>query len=368
MGGDGEDRALRLDGLLTAHAARDRRERVARLGAGRSERALERELAVAIARAGAGEESILAPIEDQSGLPLRAILPWIRRHRRWARVLRRRGADDAVDALLAEDGDPPPVREAVLRAAVQAVAGGSAALDAMVAAADRDELGRALAAVIDHELVTWIQADRARRERAEAALARIAPPDPGAELDREAREAAGRRRRGPQPYDLIIVPGFTPRDADPAPGVHPVAMRRLEVAEEDLRLGKAAFVLLSGANVHPPGTPFYEAIEMREALIGMGVAPDRIVLDCRARHSTTNLRNAGRFMLAHGMKTALITTTMGQDFYFSAPGLSTFHGRCMRELGYRVGTLRDVPGDMNHAVYEPAREVTRFHLGDPLDP
>ena len=102
---------------------------------------------------------------------------------------------------------------------------------------------------------------------------------------------------------------------------------------------------------------------------------DHLVVEARARHSTTNLRNAGRIMREHGIRLGLITTVGGgigasdvfdQSFYFSNPTLSTFYSRCVSELGYRVGELRDA-GPM-HTEFTPAPEVGRVGLRDALDP
>jgi hypothetical protein len=107
----------------------------------------------------------------------------------------------------------------------------------------------------------------------------------------------------------------------------------------------------------------------------MGVAEDVILVEARARHSTTNLRNAGRYMIARGLARALVCAPGGgiggsrvfdQAFYFSHPVISTFHGRCERELGYRVGERAEAgPG---RAAFTPAPEVARLDYKDPLDP
>jgi hypothetical protein len=39
-----------------------------------------------------------------------------------------------------------------------------------------------------------------------------------------------------------------------------------------------------------------------------------------ARHTTTNLRNAARFMSAYNVSTATIVTSIPQSFYLSYPG------------------------------------------------
>ena len=139
--------------------------------------------------------------------------------------------------------------------------------------------------------------------------------------------------------------------------------------------GTAPFFLLSGGNVHPRGTPYHEGTQMKQALLGMGVPADRILVDPRARSSMTNLRNAGRLLLAHGHRRALVVTlgaglfgsdVFGQDFYFANPDLSTFHLRCERELGYRLG---DLEKDGDHRIaFTISPEVTRIAFRDALDP
>ena len=174
------------------------------------------------------------------------------------------------------------------------------------------------------------------------------------------------------PYDLLIVPGFTPVNA-PGP-VHlrelGPARQRIELAAQDFLDGKAGYVLLSGGNVHPAGTPYNEALMMREYLLELGVSPRRILVDPHARHTTTNLRNAGRCMLALGLSRGLIVTgfesaIFSQAFYLGYPDLSTFLLRCQSELGYEVGALTGI--DDHHIAFtpDPACPTPSYH--DPLD-
>ena len=290
---------------------------------------------------------------------------------------------DAFDD--ADDLDPHGVSNAelvatitsLLRADVSGVRPGAvkSALDA--APKDRASLLHALAdALRDRSLATWIAADAARRARAIAIAQAVAPQDPGAQHNTIALASVRSFAQWERfEYRLIIVPGYTPLDQKhPAPGVHPVARRRLEMAVEDHRANKAPFILVSGANVHPRGTPYFEAIEMKNALCAMGIQPERILVEARARHTTTNLRNAGRIMRKLGVAKGLVLTKgggiggsdlFGQDFYLAHPGLSTFHGRCESELGYRVGELRGV-GD-GRIEFEPSPSVDQPSW-DPLDP
>ncbi|MFT3770991.1 MAG: YdcF family protein [Minicystis sp.] len=167
-------------------------------------------------------------------------------------------------------------------------------------------------------------------------------------------------------YDVLLVPGYTPLDqAEPVPGVHPIARDRLDRAVADLRSGIAPLILVSGGNVHPEGTPYNEAIEMKRYLVGRGVPPDRVLIEPCARHSHTNLRNAGRLMESLGLGWALIVTSRDQTMYFAHPRTSSFDGRCLSDLGYVVGALDHV--DDFHTSFLPSGNV--FTRGrDALDP
>jgi hypothetical protein len=138
---------------------------------------------------------------------------------------------------------------------------------------------------------------------------------------------------------VVIVPGDTPIHTK-----QPLQM----VREEQLRLlagvrackqYNCCVIAVSGGNVHPDDTPFNEAWEMRAFLLQRGVPQHMIVGDFYARHTTTNLRNVGRFMLAYNLSRAVITTNYLQELYLDFPGPSGFTSRCLRELGYAVGSL-----------------------------
>lgn len=243
---------------------------------------------------------------------------------------------------------------------------------------EKDRMRRAAATALeDAGLVEWIESSAERKQAALWLSTTITPPDvaKAENVKAEARVAAF-TQWDRYAYDVIIVPGYTPLDTREAlPGVHPVARARLDEAARAHREGQAPFILVSGGNVYPAGTPYYEGIEMKRALLASGIPEDAIIVEARARHSTSNLRNAGRFMMAHGLSRALITPPGGgvagsrvfdQTFYFSNPEISTFHGRCERELGYRVGTLTEA--GPSRVSFTPSREVQRFNYRDPLDP
>jgi DNA-directed RNA polymerase beta subunit len=116
-------------------------------------------------------------------------------------------------------------------------------------------------------------------------------------------ESDALRMRTRSPYDVIVVPGYTPDDAKkPMPEVHPVAASRLDEAIALYKEGKASLLLVTGGAVRPEGTPYAEALVMKRYLLEHGISEAAIVVEPCARHSTTNLRNAGRFMLKYHLR------------------------------------------------------------------
>jgi CBS domain-containing protein len=171
---------------------------------------------------------------------------------------------------------------------------------------------------------------------------------------------------GPSRFDVIVVPGFTPLDAaTPTPVVHPTAAARLDAAMAFFRGGAARTIVVSGANVHPDGTPYVEAVLMKRYLLDHGVKEDAIVVEPCARHSHTNLRDVGRFMIRYGLERALVVTSRDQAFYFANPRMSGFEERCLADFGYRVGQFTSLPDAT--VEFRPAGDVFR-RGSDPKDP
>jgi hypothetical protein len=279
--------------------------------------------------------------------------------------------DDTTDAELAE------IVDAMVRADLAGTRPG--AIERTIAASPDQRARLAYAyndAIEQRGLGDFIAGDERRRARAIEIVSLLAPPDPSiAENALAIAELQRSSDLGSYEYPLIIVPGYTPRDSDGQPVLHEVARRRLDLARDAFTSRKAPFVLLSGGAVHPRGTCHSEALLMKEALLQSGFPADRVLVDARARHTTTNLRNAGRFLLANGLERALVVTVgggiggsdfFGQDFYLKNPTMAFFHWRCEKELGYRVGALTEV-GE-HHIAYSPAPEVTRVSYRDALDP
>ncbi|KQS51787.1 hypothetical protein ASG20_02120 [Sphingomonas sp. Leaf198] len=167
-------------------------------------------------------------------------------------------------------------------------------------------------------------------------------------------------------YSLLIVPGVGPEDS--ATVLSPRSKLHALLAAQRYRQGLAPFILVSGSAVHPRGTRFVEAVEIRRALVERyGIPADRVILEPYARHTTTNLRNATRRMVALGIpldRPTLIVTDAEQSKYIES---QTFTDRNRAELGYLPGAV-----GRRLSVYDlefrPSRLSLRQDPRDPLDP
>ncbi|HEY2745931.1 MAG TPA: YdcF family protein [Polyangia bacterium] len=154
-------------------------------------------------------------------------------------------------------------------------------------------------------------------------------------------------------WPFVIVPGYTPR-LGWSRGLHPAAAARLGEAALVLRAGLASTIIVSGGAVHSDDN---EAVLMRQWLVERGIDAACVLVEPCARHTTTNLRNAGRMVLAAGAREALVVTNGSQTWYLAFPWRSSFHARCLWELGYRVGALEWL-GPM-HVAFRPSADVFR---------
>ncbi|KQN30785.1 hypothetical protein ASF00_07390 [Sphingomonas sp. Leaf34] len=167
-------------------------------------------------------------------------------------------------------------------------------------------------------------------------------------------------------YALLIVPGVGPEDIGTA--LSPRSKLHALLAAQRYRQGLAPFILVSGSAVHPRGTRYVEAVEIRRALIERyGIPANRVILEPYARHTTTNLRNATRRMVALGIpldRSTLIVTDAEQSKYIESP---TFTDRNRQELGYLPGAVgrRLSVYDLE---FQPSRLSLRHDPRDPLDP
>lgn len=167
-------------------------------------------------------------------------------------------------------------------------------------------------------------------------------------------------------YTAIIIPGVGPEN--PAIAMSARGKLHLKLAASRFADGTAAFIFVSGAAVHPKESRFVEAVEMRKVLIERyNVPADRIIIEPYARHTTTNLRNVTRGLVAMGApieQPTLIVANISQSRYIESP---EFAARNPAELGYQPGAVgpRLSPYELE---FRPSLRSLRVDPWDPLDP
>ncbi|HUD95865.1 YdcF family protein [Sphingobium sp.] len=168
------------------------------------------------------------------------------------------------------------------------------------------------------------------------------------------------------PFSAMILTGVGP-EVDAMP-LSPYGKYHLRLAASRFAQGDIPFIIITGGRAHPRATRFTEAEEMRRALIDRyGVPADAIVIEPYARHTTTNLRNASRLLIAMSApldNDALIVCNPQQSAYIESV---QFTKRNADELGYQPGRIgrRFSPTEL---AFRPSRTSARIDPRDPLDP
>ncbi|RVT39917.1 YdcF family protein [Sphingobium algorifonticola] len=169
-----------------------------------------------------------------------------------------------------------------------------------------------------------------------------------------------------KPYTALLVFGHGPEDVQSRTGV--MGHIRLAIAADLFARGLAPFIIVSGGNVHPNRTPFNEAVEMKRLLVTQyGIPADRILMEPHARHTTTNLRNCARLLLAADFpadKPALVVSDHRTIQYI---GSSELAERNVREMGVQPGRLAPGP-DRFTLIFTPDPVAFHVEAVDPLDP
>lgn len=167
-------------------------------------------------------------------------------------------------------------------------------------------------------------------------------------------------------YTAILALGVGPEDP-----VTPLSARgklNVRMAAERHAAGEAPFIIVSGSAVHPRDTPHVEALEMRRALIERyGVPPEAIVVEPYARHTTTNLRNATRRLVALGAPLDRDMLVISNVPHIDAIASPAFVERNSRELGYQPAAIGPRIAPTAIAV-RASRLSLRVDPADPLDP
>lgn len=169
------------------------------------------------------------------------------------------------------------------------------------------------------------------------------------------------------PYTALLIFGHGPEDPVSRTGV--MGHIRLEIAADLYARGMAPYLIVSGGNVHPNRTPFNEAVEMKRILVSdYGVPADRVLIEPHARHTTTNLRNSARLLIAAGFpkdKPALVVSDPRTIAYI---GSAVMAERNLREMGIQPGKLAPGPNRFSLRFAPDAIAFQEDAADDPLDP
>lgn len=182
----------------------------------------------------------------------------------------------------------------------------------------------------------------------------------------ETNRAIGRMNWRGKRYTALLVFGHGPEDAQSRTGV--MGHIRLSIAADMFARGVAPFIIVSGGNVHPNRTPFNEAVEMKRLLITQyGVPADRILMEPHARHTTTNLRNCARLLLAAKFPADRPALVVSDHKTIQYIGSNVLAQRNIAEMGVQPG--RVTPGsDQFTLVFTPDPIAFHAEAMDPLDP
>jgi uncharacterized SAM-binding protein YcdF (DUF218 family) len=109
-------------------------------------------------------------------------------------------------------------------------------------------------------------------------------------------------------------------------------------AVKAFREGKAPFIVVSGGYVHPPQTPYSEAIEMKKALLSeFGVPENAILADPHARVTLTNMRNTARLIYRYGIPFDRKALVVSDPSHISAVEGFKFNKDSLGYMPYRSG-------------------------------
>lgn len=189
--------------------------------------------------------------------------------------------------------------------------------------------------------------------------------EPLSTLNRAAYQQIAGTQWASYPYSAILVLGAGPSDDQ---AISAICKERCRTGAAIYREKKAPFIIVSGGYVHPFGTKYSEAIEMKKFLTDSCNIPETAVIaEPHARHTTTNIRNTNRILFRNGFpmdKKVLCTSSKSHITYVNS---IFFDKVCDKDLRYHP--YKNVKRlDDNSAEYEPVPESLHEDPFDPLDP
>lgn len=167
-------------------------------------------------------------------------------------------------------------------------------------------------------------------------------------------------------YASVLILGNGPENYQDR--LSAIGKLNLQLGVLEYEAKKAPLIIVSGGHAHPFRAAYCEAIEMKNELMNIYHIPEEnILIDPFARHTTTNLRNASRLMIAYQMpldKKSIVVTNANHSDYVGNPN---FNARCMEELGYLPAIILK---RLNSTTIEFVPKIESLHQNpiDPLDP
>jgi hypothetical protein len=166
------------------------------------------------------------------------------------------------------------------------------------------------------------------------------------------------------PYSAILVPGFgVSAQAEtsiaswvPGDACHVLSdldrvrlgamVLRTRRALDAFRGGVAPMVIATGGSPHSPLVEAFAMLHLLACGEGPTVPETRVLVEPCAEHTHTNLRNAGRWLVAMGSRVGYLVTDDGlqADYFQDWTGLNllteSLDARSLRDWGYVVGSWR----------------------------
>ena len=169
-------------------------------------------------------------------------------------------------------------------------------------------------------------------------------------------------------YASLLLLGDSPNSPGDDVRISESAKIRVKLAADRYHNHKAPLIIISGANVYPFQTPYYEAVEMKRWMIKYHKVPEKaIIVDPHGRHTTTNLRNASRYIFRYGIpadKKSIVTATESHIDYVVS---NNYYNTCFKHFGYMPVELKNRIS-INDVEFLPKVISLHADASDPLDP
>lgn len=167
-------------------------------------------------------------------------------------------------------------------------------------------------------------------------------------------------------YSGVLVLGIGPKNNGIA--LSEGGKRNCRMGVKLYRDKKTPLIVVSGGYVHPYGTPFCEAEQMKIYLMdSLGIPEKAVIMEPHARHTTTNIRNTNRIFLRHGVPGNLPIILASNKRHMDYIVSDRFRKVYLRDIGFvthsRLSRISDTT-----ASYYPTMSSFQINTTEPLDP